>query len=499
MLDNATRENWKLKYRELVTELEHKERDWEALDQGLRSVASRLAIVAMGRDPVVDRHLDSLLDSIRQRAGEAQLAKQLEGLANAVVAQEQDMAVSAALDLSAFVASLPLTPATQRRYTDGLKADTMAVRSRALHELAEDINGLLEHGGPTAQTADVNSPNALAALLSKMAEVPQLQPIALEVQPHLDACSKTGDWHAPLEALATAMRNMIESIDSQKTDLEAFLEQVTRQLVQFESWTDSSQSDAQERKLDADVLEQNVEQQVDGLHREVDAADDSSDLKQRVQKRLDAIGQQLKTFRAKEARRAEQSDKRNGALRQELSRLRLRTNELAQRCGDQEKRLMLDTLTGVHTRYAYEQRVQEEFQRWQRHGQPLSYSIWDIDFFKKVNDRLGHQAGDRLLAAVAGWLSQHTRIEDFVARIGGEEFVILFPSTAIETAATLSDRLREQLAAASFRHKGEPIDVTVSCGVTQFIEGDTPKSVYQRADRALYEAKNSGRNRCVEI
>ncbi len=158
---------------------------------------------------------------------------------------------------------------------------------------------------------------------------------------------------------------------------------------------------------------------------------------------------------------------------------------------------MHDALTGAHTRYAYDERLQEEFQRWQRHGLPLSYSIWDLDLFKSVNDNFGHQTGDRLLAIVAGMLTDSTRVEDFVARIGGEEFVVLFPATDLERAQVLADRLREKIAAVSFHFKGTPIPVTVSCGITEFRQGDTPESVYERADKALYEAKAEGRNRCV--
>ncbi|MEM9058329.1 MAG: GGDEF domain-containing protein, partial [Pseudomonadota bacterium] len=125
-------------------------------------------------------------------------------------------------------------------------------------------------------------------------------------------------------------------------------------------------------------------------------------------------------------------------------------------------------------------------------------AIWDIDFFKRVNDSYGHQAGDRLLAAVARLLSDSTRVEDFVARLGGEEFVVLFPATDLAAARPLVERLREKIAAAKFHFRGSPLPVTVSCGLTEFRAGDTPTAVYERADKALYEAKSAGRNRCAE-
>jgi diguanylate cyclase len=158
---------------------------------------------------------------------------------------------------------------------------------------------------------------------------------------------------------------------------------------------------------------------------------------------------------------------------------------------------MIDSLTNVHSRYAYERRLAEEFQRWQRHSQPLSFSVWDIDLFKGINDSYGHEAGDRLLRGVADLFARNKRAEDFLARIGGEEFVLLLPMTALDAAKGVAEKLRLGIEAAAFRHHGEPVKVTVSAGLTEFRAGDTPTVVYERADRALYQAKQQGRNRCV--
>jgi diguanylate cyclase len=160
---------------------------------------------------------------------------------------------------------------------------------------------------------------------------------------------------------------------------------------------------------------------------------------------------------------------------------------------------MVDSLTNVHSRYAYENRLAQEFQRWQRHTQPLSFSIWDIDLFKRINDSFGHEAGDRLLRGVADLFARNKRTEDFLARIGGEEFVLLLPMTTLEAAAAVAEKLRSAVEAAAFRHHGEPVKVTISAGITDFRAGDTPTSVYERADRALYQAKQQGRNRCVAL
>ena len=160
---------------------------------------------------------------------------------------------------------------------------------------------------------------------------------------------------------------------------------------------------------------------------------------------------------------------------------------------------MTDSLTGAHSRYAYESRIAEEFHRWQRHSQPLAFSIWDIDLFKRINDSYGHEAGDRLLRGVAELLARNKRGEDFLARIGGEEFVLLLPMTTLEAATSVAEKLRLVVETTAFRHHGEPVQVTVSAGLTEFREGDTPQSVFERADRALYAAKAEGRNRCASL
>lgn len=500
MFGTAEREDWKVKYREILTELENKERDWVALDKALRGVASRLAITAMGRDAKVDGHLDVILDAIKSRAPEAELLGELEELSVAVVQHEKHMATAQAVDLSSFVASLNLSPAAQRRCMEGLESDKVAQRMQALRELADELNALLQAATAAPQNADTGAavPKILNALARHMDAVPGLASAVNELRKRMRGAVTEEARETLFRNLAEAVSSVIRSIDEDKSELEAFLEQVTRQLAQFEDWTRGNESEALARRQDTDSLEENVERQFDGLQSDMDASTGMSDLKRRVQTRLDSIADQLRVFRAQEERRLEESDKRNAALREEVNRLKVRTTQLAERCGDQENRLMHDTLTGVHTRYAYDQRLQEEFQRWQRHGQNLSYSIWDIDFFKKVNDSYGHQTGDRLLAIVAGMLSEQTRVEDFVARIGGEEFVVLFPATPLDMAAALSDRLREQIADAGFHYKGTPIPVTVSCGITEFRQGDTPQQVYERADKALYQAKNDGRNRCIQ-
>jgi len=246
-------------------------------------------------------------------------------------------------------------------------------------------------------------------------------------------------------------------------------------------------------------LELTVQAEMVNLREEAVASPDLAYLKTKVQARLDNVARELLEFRHKEQRRHAEDERRASALKSEIAKLKGRTDELVKVCAEQEARLMIDSLTNAHSRYAYERRLAEEFQRWQRHGQPLSFSIWDIDLFKRINDSFGHDAGNRLLRGVADLIASNKRAEDFLARIGGEEFVLLLPMTTLEAATGVAEKLRVVVEAAAFRHHGEPVRVTISAGLTSFRAGDTPAGVYERADRALYQAKQHGRNRCVAL
>lgn len=497
MSNIEAQDDWKARYRDLLTELERKEQSWQHVEKMLRGAASRLGIAAMGRDERLDGQLQRIVDAVREPGAEAGLAEALEGLSRTVIEQETSDSPSAAIDLAEFVARLPLPAARQREYLDRLGQGTVEQSRDVLRGIADDLSQILQVGeGDSKGLLD-----AARRLVGRLQDnlPPSSGALRSALGPVVESLGGTQpDPAGVLVQLADLVSRALADIDAEKTELEAFLEQVTERLAEFEQFASVTRADAVARQADSDSMGEGVASQMNSLRDDVSASDDIGALKQRVQSRLDAVQAHIRTFRERENARAAAAEARNADLMEQINRMRSRTAELARQCGDQAERLMHDTLTGVHTRYAYEQRLQEEYQRWQRHGLPLSYSIWDIDHFKRVNDTYGHQAGDRLLAAVAQMLSQRTRTEDFLARLGGEEFVILFVGTPVAPALALAERLRAAIADANLCYNDQPLDVTISCGVTEFRAGDTPESVYERADQALYQAKQAGRNRSVQ-
>ena len=154
-----------------------------------------------------------------------------------------------------------------------------------------------------------------------------------------------------------------------------------------------------------------------------------------------------------------------------------------------------DVLTGLLNRRAFEERFEEELERSQREGQPLSVVVGDLDGFKLVNDRRGHQAGDQALRRLASELNVWKRKVDVAARVGGEEFALLLPGTQEDGALELADRIR---LAVHEVFAGDDVPLTISFGIATFPDRapDGP-AVLRAADQALYAAKELGRDRCV--
>ncbi|WP_348753115.1 diguanylate cyclase [uncultured Aquincola sp.] len=193
---------------------------------------------------------------------------------------------------------------------------------------------------------------------------------------------------------------------------------------------------------------------------------------------------------------------RVGRARQQLGEEHARASELESRVRELEGELRrlsdevaTDALTQVANRRGLMQAFDTERARLERDGRPLAVGLIDIDNFKKLNDTLGHAAGDEALKSLARLVQQALRPVDHVARFGGEEFVVLLPDTEVAEAQQVLTRLQRQLTASLFMHDGQDVFVTFSAGVTAYRPGERIEVALERADEALYEAKHAGKNR----
>jgi diguanylate cyclase (GGDEF)-like protein len=176
-----------------------------------------------------------------------------------------------------------------------------------------------------------------------------------------------------------------------------------------------------------------------------------------------------------------------------------RTKELQDANARLERLAVTDGLTGVFNHRRFQEQLQAEILRSERHKRPLAVLMIDVDFFKKVNDAMGHPAGDELLRRLAEVLSADLRQTDFIARYGGEEFAVLLPETTMGEAVQVAERMRSAVE-ERLNQTGTswPVRITVSIGVATFPEeGASGEQVLVAADQALYMAKRQGRNRVL--
>jgi diguanylate cyclase (GGDEF)-like protein len=165
------------------------------------------------------------------------------------------------------------------------------------------------------------------------------------------------------------------------------------------------------------------------------------------------------------------------------------------RAEDMSQLAITDPLTRIMNRRGITVALLDSMAQSERYRAPLTVAMADIDHFKKINDTRGHEAGDRILAEVAGVLSEELRMPDKVARYGGEEFLILFPHTSLAQARKIADRIRAAVGKHRFELDGTRFPLTISLGVAQFQRGEDLEKLMSRVDRALYDAKEAGRNR----
>lgn len=186
-----------------------------------------------------------------------------------------------------------------------------------------------------------------------------------------------------------------------------------------------------------------------------------------------------------------------------IAQLSLRTATDMMRVSVLEREVLTDPLTAAFNRRYLERRLGEEVARARRYGFALSVFMIDIDHFKQVNDRFGHQVGDRVLVGTAGIVTEMLRSSDMLTRYGGEEFIVVAPHTDLAGAAQLAERVRERMEGHDFGWFGAPeagrsIGITVSAGVAALSDGvDDAQKLIAQADRNLYLAKQRGRNRVV--
>jgi len=300
-----------------------------------------------------------------------------------------------------------------------------------------------------------------------------------------------------LKAIASLVMEMRSSLEKEKHDFEIFLKQLSENLKELDQHLTKSSQSSNDSMEDGKKLNAMVAEQVDGIESSVNDANDINELKASVHERLKGIRTHMRSFVDKEEQRHREAKEQVKDLKNKMQVMESQSKTLETKLIEERNQALIDPLTEVYNRLAYNERFEQEYGRWKRYGSPLTIAIWDIDFFKKINDTYGHKAGDKALRTIAQVINSNVRETDFFARFGGEEFVVLLPETTLEAAEVVAEKIRMTVEECEFHSKADRVLITVSCGISELRRGDSMETVFERADKNLYRAKETGRNRCI--
>lgn len=497
-------ERWREKYLELLDQQEQSEKQYQANEELLCKTIVRIALAVQGLNRQLDPYLNSIRNLLKGGLQNQQLQKELTAFSNALMV----------LDESAF-AGLPDAgllfeflagqyPDLQAQF-DELKEQYESRQFNGKQGLFVALLELIDDSNPATGTSfgleladvDVKAINIQLIRLLDNAEIPSVFAAEAEqIKARLQAEQPLGAIFDDTIALLLSVKKHLEL---EQREMAAFLSKLTEQLTELGIKATGVNTVNENTLKKRNLLDRSVSEQILELQQTSEHATQLAPLKQIVSSRLTIITQQIQAHNLQEQEERDKVQREMQALTEKLKKMESESTDLRSRLDLAQHRATRDPLTGLPNRLAFEERLNVEMARCKRNKTALTMMIWDVDLFKKINDTYGHRSGDKALVIIAKLLSKYCRVTDFVARIGGEEFVMLLPDTEAKAALLVAEKLRKTLEKSSFNANGNNVFITLSCGISQFVESDTNESLFERADTGLYKAKQSGRNRCFVV
>jgi len=303
------------------------------------------------------------------------------------------------------------------------------------------------------------------------------------------------NWYELIPVLDDLAVLMLAITDSGQHEFETYLQQLNERLEGFQSHLHEASVGHADNSSAARELDTQLREHVDGLQSSVLGAADVDSLKHILDNRLEGLLVTMDQHKLERDRREQELAGRLQGLSERVANMEQEALGYREHLEEQRQKALLDPLTGLPNRAAWSERVERETIDWQENGGHLAMAILDLDHFKRINDSYGHLAGDKVLKIVADQLRKRLSGHEFIARFGGEEFVLLLPHASPAAAAKVAEVLRATVEACPFHFKGERVVITTSIGLSAFRAGERGDQVLKRADAALYRAKELGRNR----
>lgn len=469
-------QSWKEKYFQELEVAEYREGRWKAEHNTLERMLVRTCLASEGQAPELDRLLASVRSDLRKNKVDVDSWRELQEQIDRQVALLDDAPaqnVGSRPELSTGIVSDPKPLADVKDEFDLPDAGNESQRLRIARRVGHLLGQLLSQASLDPD-AEMTARNLQRALLS------------------------SDNWDELRDGLNQVADLIVAAVTRSQREFEAFLKRLDERLEVLQEHFSVQSSAQSDRQAAAETLDCNIREEIELVGRHIEASDDLQDLKQSVSRHMEFIGHAVGRFRVEETEREKMLSEQLLAMQERVAVMEAHSEQMQGQVRKERERAMTDLLTQLPNREAWQERLSFEVNRWKRYQYPLTVGVMDIDLFKRVNDSHGHKAGDRVLQLVAREIKNRVRNTDFAARFGGEEFVLLFPETRAEDALAVMDKLRAHISALPFHFGGDPVTITFSAGLAAFVPDDTEETVFDRADRALYSAKEAGRN-CVRV
>ncbi|MFA5016397.1 MAG: GGDEF domain-containing protein [Methylobacter sp.] len=505
----ADPDKWKEKYLNLLDEHEQSGESYKEKEDLLCKTIVRLTIATTGLDPLLDPHLLSIRDQLKGGINSHALKDELEKFTNSVAQLKHTPPQSRSEETELLFDFLlqQYTTEKQQSILKLLRKKAETVKFETSDQLFIAILEVIEPDDDTpaptiiANHIDTGIISRQLLLLLEGIEIPSIfDQQAQTAKQLLTASNQTAAaFESILDKSFKLLLKIKQHSQSEQKDIDQFLSHITEQLAALDISVMGASTAAQQSAENRNKLDQSVSEQMEELQLSSTNATTLEPLKGIINSRLANIAKEIREHGQKEAIQRQKTQQQLDDLVDKIKDMESESCELKSKLKIANTRALRDTLTGLPNRNAYNEHLETELARWKRYHSPLSLIIWDIDHFKNINDSYGHKAGDKVLLLIAKQLSDHSRATDFISRFGGEEFTMLLPNTDSKSALILANQLRQTIEKTGFNASGASVAITISCGITEFTLNDTDESAFERADQALYQAKQQGRNRCCML
>lgn len=291
---------------------------------------------------------------------------------------------------------------------------------------------------------------------------------------------------------ASALLDFARAHDQQ--ELRQFLSRVAHSVEILQGFLDHSKSQqSQASKLD-DSLDHELRHRLSSIHTDITRNNNLEHLKSSVQDQLDAMVSALDESSVQKREISKGYEQQITALTNQIKSMENESRSMRDSLQHHQAAMQLDALTQVNNLGAFNARLADEINVWRSTCEPLTICLANINNFSEVNDRYGHSAGDRALVLIAKEINAALKQGDFLARYGGDEFILIKPATPVANAMAAINEIADTLQRCKFRHKDELFHLTLSFGVTEFRTDDSTKTLLERVEEALILARSEGHN-----